>query len=115
MSNIFSKYEKELAGIKVIDSSEAYVYNPKTKRRDLPNPQYGFVGKVDSSMPNFVLKMNKPKCKTGYIEDVSCLPKRLKCDIVNHFYDKQGKRNKKTRAYLVRTDKHVAKGSGIVK
>lgn len=84
MSNIFSKYEKELAGIKVIDSSNAYVYNPKTKRRDLPNPKFDFVGKIDSSMPNFVLKMNKSKCKTGYIEDVSCLPKRLKSDIIRY-------------------------------
>lgn len=31
MSNIFSKYQKELASVKVIDSAQAYVYNPKTK------------------------------------------------------------------------------------
>ena len=35
MSNIFSKYEKQLSGVKVIDSSKAYVYNPKTNKNDL--------------------------------------------------------------------------------
>lgn len=28
MSNIFSKYQKELAGVKLIDSTEAFVFNP---------------------------------------------------------------------------------------
>lgn len=112
MSSVFSKYEKELAGVKLIDSNAAYVFNPKTKCKDLPNPQYEFVGIVDSKMPNFILKMHKAKCKTGYIEDVASLPKRLKADIVNHFYDAHGNRNKKTKAYLVRTDKHTVKGAG---
>lgn len=115
MSNIFSKYEKELAGVKVIDSSQAYIYNPKTKKKDLLNPTFDFVGKIDMNMPNFILKANKPNCKTGYIEEVSCLPKRLKIDIVNHFYDKKGMKNRKTKAYLVRTDRHRAKGSGVIK
>lgn len=39
--------------------------------------------------------------------------KRLKCDLVNHFYDKKGARNKKTKAYLVRTDSGKLGGSGI--
>lgn len=115
MSNIFSKYQKELAGVKVIDSSRAYIYNPKTKKNDLLNPNLDFVGKIDMSMPNFILKANKPNCKTGYVEEVSCLPKRLKIDIVNHFYNKNGIRNKKTKAYLIRTDRRGARGSGVVR
>ena len=115
MSNIFSKYEKALSGVKVIDSDKAYVYNPKTKKKNLPNPKYEFVGKIDLAMPNFILKMNKPQCKAGYVEEVSCLPKRLKTDIVDHFYDKNGNRNKRTKAYLIRTDKRGTKGSGIIK
>ncbi len=115
MSNIFSKYEKELAGVKVIDSSLAYVYNPRTKKKDLLNPNFEFVGKIDMSMPNFILKANRPNRKTGYIEEVSCLPKRLKVDVVNHFYNKKGKRNNKTKAYLIRTDRRRAKGSGVVR
>ena len=115
MSNIFSKYEKELAGVKVIDSSQAYIYNTRTKKKDKLNPNFHFVGKIDMSMPNFILKANKPNRKTGYIEEVSILPKRLKVDIVNHFYNKQGKRNNKTKAYLIRTDRGRAKGSGVVR
>jgi len=115
MSNIFSKYQKELAGVKVIDSSKAFVYNPKTKKKDKLNPRYDFVGKIDTNMPNFILKANKSNCKTGYIEEVSSLPKRLKVDIVNHFYDKNGKRNKRTKAYLIRTDRRGTSGSGVVK
>ena len=115
MSNIFSKYQKELAGVKVIDSSQAYVYNPKTNKKDLLNPNYEFVGKIDMNMPNFILKANRPNRKTAYVEEVSCLPKRLKSDVVNHFYDKKGKRNNKTKAYLVRTDRLNAKGSGVVR
>jgi hypothetical protein len=104
MSNIFSKYEKELAGVQVIDSRSAYVYNKKTKKNDQLNPNYDFVGKVDTDMPNFILKMNKKGCKTSFIEDTSVLPKRVKCDLVNHFYNKDGSRNSRTKAYLVRTD-----------
>lgn len=114
MSNIFSKYEKALSGVKVIKSQEAFVYNPKTRKKDLPNPKYEFVGKIDTSMPNFILKMNKVDCKTAYIEDVSCLPKRLKRDLVDHFYNKKGEKNSRTKAYLIRTDGVVAKGSGRV-
>ena len=115
MSNIFSKYQKELAGVKLIDSTEAFVFNPKTKRKDLINPNFDFVGKIDTTLPNFILKANKPNCKTAYVEEVSCLPKRLKCDLVNHFYDKKGVRNKKTKAYLVRTDSGKLGGYGIVR
>ncbi len=114
MSNIFSKYEKALSGVKIINSKEAFVYNPKTRKKDLPNPKYEFVGKIDTSMPNFILKMNKVNCKTAYVEDVSCLPKRLKSDIVDHFYNKKGEKNSRTKAYLIRTDGVVAKGSGRV-
>lgn len=103
MSNIFSRYEKALSGVKVIDSSDAYIYNKKAKK-DIPNPKYDFVGKIDVSMPNFILKMNKASCKTAFVEEVSCLPKRVKSDLVNHFYDKNGNRNKRKMAYLVRTD-----------
>lgn len=114
MSNIYSMYEKALSGVKVIDSREAYVYNPKSGKNDLPNPNYKFVGKIDVAMPNFILKMNKANCKTEFVEDVASLPKRLKNDLVNHFYDKHGVRNKRTKAYLIRTDQTAINGSGRV-
>lgn len=115
MSNIFSKYQKELAGVRVINSRQAYVYNPKTKKFDMLNPNYDFVGKIDTDMPNVILKANRPNCKTAYIEDSNVLSKRVKQDLVNHFYNKKGMRNNRTKAYLVRTDRHRAKGSGVVR
>ena len=115
MSNIFSKYQKELAGVRVITSRNAFVYNPKTKKRDLPNPNYEFVGKIDITYPHVILKMNKVNCKTAYVEDSNILPKRVKQDLVKHFFDKRGKKNTITKAYLVRTDRQRAKGSGVVR
>ncbi len=115
MSNIFSKYQKELAGVKVITSKNAFVYNPKTKKRDLPNPNYDFVGKIDIKYPHVILKMNKTRCKTSYIEDAHVLPKRVKQDLVKHFFDKHGNKNTITKAYLVRTDRRGARGSGVVR
>lgn len=56
-------------------------------------------------MSNFILKANNTDKKTDFIDDVSSLPKRTKSEIVSHFYDKTGKRNKNSVAYLVRTDK----------
>ena len=115
MSNIFSKYEKSMSGVKVIDSNKAYVYNPKSKKKDMLNPDYNFVGKIDVVMPNFIIKMNNKNCKTSYIDDVDALPKRVKSELVNHFYDNKGNKNGRKKAYLVRTDIKNAKGSGIVK
>lgn len=51
-----------------------------------------------------VLKANNADKRTDFIEDVSALPKRTKKEIVSHFFDGKGARNKKTVAYLVRTD-----------
>lgn len=62
-------------------------------------------GKVEMTMPNFILKANNENRKTGYVEDVSSLTKTAKKDLVNHFYYKNGKRTRKSVAYLVRTDR----------
>ena len=42
--------------------------------------------------------------KTAFIEDTSSLTKKTKSDIVNFFYGKDGRRNNRKTAYLVRTD-----------
>ena len=113
MSNVFSKYRKELAGVKVVSSKEAWLYTKKGK--PYLNPEYNIIGKVDSAFPNFVLKANKKGFKTGYIEDTSALTKTTKERLVEHFYDKKGKRTANKVAYLVREDNKKAGGSGVVK
>jgi len=104
MSNAYSKNKKELAGVKVVSSSEVWLYNKKTGEKDKLNPDLDFVGKVDMSMPSVILKANRRDKKTAYVEDVCALPKRTKNEIINHFFDSNGKRNKKKVGYLIRTD-----------
>jgi len=105
MSSTFTKNNKKLSGIKVVHSNDAWNWNPKTKRKDILNPSLHFFGKVDTeNMSSMVLKANRKDKKATYVDDVSSLGIRTKKDLVNHFYDDKGKRNKNKVAYLVRTD-----------
>lgn len=113
MSNIFSKYRKELAGVKVLSADKVWKHTSTGK--PYLDPKYNVIGKVDSAFPNFVLKANKLGFKTGYIEDTSALTKTTKERLVEHFYDKKGKRTANKVAYLVREDNKKAGGSGVVK
>lgn len=103
MSSLFSKNKKELAGVAVVSASDVWATNS--------NGNYVFhndvdvVGKVEISMPNMVLKANARDKKTAFVEDVSALPKRAKCELVNHFFDSSGNATHKRVAYLVRTDR----------
>lgn len=104
MSSTYSKNKKELSGVKVVSASDVWekVGNKFRYRKDV-----AVVGKVEVTMPNFILKANNPDRKTGFIDDVSALPTRAKNELVNHFYDSKGKRTKATVAYLIRTDKQA--------
>lgn len=106
MSSTYSKNKKELAGVKVISSKEAF---EKRNKKYVLSAEKSFIGKVEMAMPNIVLKTNKKLGKTGFVEDVSSLPKRTKEELVNHFYDDKGNRNKNQVAYLIRTDKKTKK------
>lgn len=106
MSSTYSKNKKELSGVKVVPAS--YVWK-KSKSKFTLRKDVDIVGKVELPLSNFILKANNDNRQTGYIEDVSALPLRTKNEIVNHFYNKSGKRTKNTVAYLVRTDKKSKK------
>lgn len=112
MSNIFSKYKKELAGVQVVSSKSVWLRSSSGKY--YLNPKYDIVGKVDYRFPNIVLKANKKGNKTAYVEDTSALTKVTKTSIVDYFFDKNGERNKNKTAYLVRADTKTASGSGVV-
>ena len=101
MSSTYTKNRKELSGVKVVSSKEV---QQKQRGRFRLRSDVDIVGKVELPLSNFVLKANNENRRTGYIEDVSELPKRTKNEIVSHFYDKTGKRTKNTVAYLIRTD-----------
>lgn len=90
-------YSLKHKGIRLISSEDAWVKGKNGKIR--LNPKFHFVGKIETTMPNMIITANdknKPKYK-GNTYDLNSTAKR---QIVDHFYDDKGKRNKKTVAYF---------------
>ncbi len=96
MSSI--NYEKNKKGIRLVSADEAWVHNSKTKKRRL-NPKYAFLGKVTMTMPNMIVTASD-KQKPTYKGDVGDLNATAKRQMIDHFYDEKGKRNKRTVAYF---------------
>lgn len=90
-------YSLKHKGVRLIDAQDAWV---KGKNGNLRlNPKYHFVGKIDTRLPNMIVTASdkkKPKFK-GNTYDLNATAKG---QIVEHFYDDRGKRNKKTVAYF---------------
>ena len=63
------------------------------------NPKFTFVGKINVSMPNMIVSASDSR-KLSDRGDVNELPRIAKKQIVDHFYDDKGKRNRKTVAYF---------------
>ena len=95
MSNV--NYSLKHKGVRLISSSEAWVKGKNGKHR--LNPKYHFVGKIETSMPNMIVTASDKKKPTfkGNTYDLNATAKR---QIVDHFYDEKGKRNRKTVAYF---------------
>lgn len=90
-------YSLNNKGVRLIDSKDAWVIGKNGKLK--LNPKYQFVGKMDTHMSNMLVSAsdkNKPK----YKGDVKDLNRTAKEQIINHFFDEKGKRNKKTVAYF---------------
>ncbi len=95
MSNV--NYNLNNKGVRLIDAQDAWVIGKNGKRK--LNFKYQFVGKMDTKMPNMIVTASdkfKPKYK-GCTNDLNNTAKR---QIIDHFYDDKGKRNKKTVAYF---------------
>ncbi len=90
-------YSLNRKGVRLISSSDAWIIGKNGKKR--LNPKYHFVGKVEMSMPNMIVTASDKK-KPNYRGDVSELPRPAKRQIVDHFFDENGKRNRKTVAYF---------------
>ena len=84
-------------GVRLISANDAWIKTKKGKLR--LNPKYRFIGKLDTTMPNMIISATDKK-KPTYKGDVSSLNRTAKKQIINHFYDDNGKRNKKTVAYF---------------
>ena len=90
-------YGLKQKGVRLIPAEEAWITGKNGKYR--LNPKYSFVGKVEMTMPNMILSTSD-KRKPGYKGDVGDLNRTAKKQIVDHFYDDRGKRNKRTVAYF---------------
>ena len=90
-------YSLNHKGVRLISSDEAWIKGKNGKRR--LNPKYNFIGKMDVKLPNLITTAsdkNKPKFKGNTYD----LNRVAKGQIVDHFYDEKGKRNRKTVAYF---------------
>ena len=90
-------YNLKNKGVRLISSEEAWVKDKNGKVK--LNPKYRFVGKMDVSMPNMIVSATdkqKPKYK-GSTHDLN---RTAKSQVIDHFYDDKGKRNKKKVAYF---------------
>lgn len=90
-------YSLKHKGVRLISASDAWVKGRNGKLK--LNPKYQFVGKIDCFMPNMIVTASDKK-KPKYKGNTYDLNATTKGQIVNHFYDEKGKRNKKTVAYF---------------
>lgn len=90
-------YSLKHRGVRLISAEDAWVMGKNGKRH--LNPKYKFVGKVQMTMPNMVITASD-KDKPKYKGNTYDLNRTAKAQIVEHFYDARGKRNKKTVAYF---------------
>lgn len=90
-------YSLKHKGVRLISAEEAWVKGKNGKRK--LNSQYTFVGKIDTKLPNMIVTASDKK-KPKYKGSMYDLNRTAKSQIVDHFYDERGKRNKKTVAYF---------------
>lgn len=95
MSNV--NYSLKHKGVRLIPSNKAWVKGKNGKQR--LNPKYHFVGKIETSMPNMIVTASDKK-KPTFKGNTYDLNRTAKKQIVDHFYDDNGKRNRKTVAYF---------------
>lgn len=90
-------YSLKHKGVRLISAEKVWIKSKSGKYR--LNSKYGIIGKIDMSMPNMIVTASdkqKPKYK-GSTYDLNTTAKK---QIVDHFYNENGKRNKKSVAYF---------------
>ena len=85
-------YNLNNKGVRLIDSENAWVRGKNGKYK--LNKKYKFYGKIDKTMPGMIVSAGD-KTKPKYCGDVCELNKTAKSEIINHFYNDDGKRNRK--------------------
>ena len=95
MSNV--NYSLKHKGVRLIDSRKAWLIGKNGNKK--LNPKYHVIGKIEMSMPNMIITASdkqKPKFKGNTYD----LNRTAKSQIIDHFYDEKGKRNKRSVAYF---------------
>ena len=95
MSNVL--YSLKSKGIRLIDSQKAWIIGKNGRPR--LNPRYWFAGKMQISMPNVIVTASDRR-KPSYKGCLGELNNVAKWQIVDHFYNDDGKRNSKKIAYF---------------
>ena len=90
-------YSLKHKGVRLISADDAWVKGKNGKRR--LNPKYHFVGKIDTKLPNLIISASDKK-KTSYKGNTYDLNSEAKKQIIDHFYDNTGKRNRRSVAYF---------------
>ncbi len=90
-------YSLKHKGVRLISSEDAWIMGKNGKYR--LNPKYHIIGKIDTRMPNMIVTASD-KRKPKYKGNTYDLNRTAKAQIVDHFYNDNGKRNKKTVAYF---------------
>lgn len=90
-------YSLKHRGVRLISADEAWVTGKNGKRH--LNSKYYFVGKIDTKLPNVIITASDKK-KPKFKGNTYVLNSTAKGQIVDHFYDDNGKRNKRTVAYF---------------
>lgn len=90
-------YSLNNKGVRLVSAEEAWIMGKNGKYH--LNPKYHFVGKIDTHLPNMIVSASD-KRKPAFKGNTYDLNRTAKTQIVDHFYDEKGKRNKKNVAYL---------------
>lgn len=90
-------YSLKHKGVRLVDSRDAWIIGKNGNKR--LNPKYHFVGKVEMALPNMIVTATDKK-KPKYKGNTYDLNRTAKAQIVDHFFDDKGKRNKKSVAYF---------------
>lgn len=90
-------YTLKNKNVRLLTSQQAWVIGKNGKRKLDPN--YKFIGKVKISTPNMLMTASDRQ-KPTYKGDVVDLNITAKKQMIDHFYDNNGRRNKNTVAYF---------------
>ena len=90
-------YSLKHKGVRLLPSEIVWVRGKNGKYK--LNPKCQIVGKIDTTMPNLIVTASDKK-KPKYRGNTYDLNRTAKAQIVDHFYNDNGKRNRKTVAYF---------------